>query len=149
MSATYPIEFKRQVIQRYIKRIYKIAQPRVTHLTKHICHWRKLYCSIQTAQRIYTPKELEAISRRPAIFLASGSPHDNAVAESSFATFKKEEAYRREYTSGQSFRKGVERYIQFYNEIRPHQTQNKTPQAFEGTYWARFIENQCSNSESI
>ena len=56
-------------------------------------------------------------------FSATGRPHDNAVAETFFATFKKEEAYRREYTSEQSFFKSVEQYIRFYNEVRPHQTQ--------------------------
>lgn len=62
-------------------------------------------------------------------------PHDNAVAEAFFASFKKGEAYRREYTSEQSFRKSVEQYIQFYNEIRPHQTlKYKTPQASENEY---------------
>lgn len=80
-------------------------------------------------------------------FSATGRPHDNAVAETFFATFKKEEAYRREYTSEQSFCKSVEQYIQFYNEVRPHQTLNyQTPQAFEETYYAGFIENECSNS---
>lgn len=70
-------------------------------------------------------------------FSATGRPQDNAVAESFFAAFKKEEAYRREYTSEQSFRKSVEQYIQFYNEIRPHQTlKYKTPQAVEATYQA-------------
>ena len=65
-------------------------------------------------------------------FSASGRPHDNAVAESFFASFKKEEAYRREYTSEQSFRKSVEQYVAFYNTSRPHQTLNyQTPQAFE------------------
>lgn len=80
-------------------------------------------------------------------FSATGRPHDNAVAETFFATFKKEEAYRREYTSEQSFRKSAEQYIQFYNEVRPHQTlKYKTPQAVEEKYWAQFIENACSNS---
>ena len=65
-------------------------------------------------------------------FSASGRPHDNAVAESFFASFKKEEAYRREYTSEQSFRKSVEQYVTFYNTSRPHQTLNyQTPQTFE------------------
>ena len=41
-------------------------------------------------------------------FSATASPHDNAVAEAFFASFKKEEAYRREYTSEQSYRKSVE-----------------------------------------
>ena len=68
-------------------------------------------------------------------FSATARPHDNAVAETFFASFKKEEAYRREYTSEQSYRKSVEQYIRFYNEIRPHRTlKYKTPQAFEETY---------------
>ena len=69
-------------------------------------------------------------------FSATAQPHDNAVAESFFSTFKKEEAYRREYTSEQSYRKSVDQYIQFYNELRPHRTlKYKTPQAFEEAYW--------------
>ena len=80
-------------------------------------------------------------------FSATGQPHDNAVAEAFFATFKKEEAYRREYTSEQSFCKSVEQYIRFYNEVRPHQTlKYQTPQAFEEKYYASFIENSCSNN---
>ena len=80
-------------------------------------------------------------------FSATGKPHDNAVAEAFFATFKKEEAYRREYTSEQSFCKSVEQYIRFYNEVRPHQTlKYQTPQAFEEKYYASFIENPCSNN---
>lgn len=72
-------------------------------------------------------------------FSASGRPHDNAVAETFFATFKKEEAYRREYTSEQSFRKSVENYVQFYNETRPHRTlKYKTPQEYEDAYEASF-----------
>ena len=68
-------------------------------------------------------------------FSATARPHDNAVAETFFASFKKEEAYRREYTSEQSYRKSVEQYIRFYNEIRPHRTlKYKTPQAFEEAY---------------
>ena len=70
-------------------------------------------------------------------FSATARPHDNAVAEAFFASFKREEAYRREYTSEQSFRKSVEQYIQFYNELRPHRTlKYKTPTAFEEAYWA-------------
>ncbi len=64
-----------------------------------------------------------------------GNCHDNAVAETFFATFKKEEAYRREYSSEADFRKSVDAYIQFYNEHRPHRTlKYKTPQAFEDAY---------------
>lgn len=81
-------------------------------------------------------------------FSASGRPIDNAVAESFFSTFKKEEAYRREYTSEEHFRKSVERYIQFYNEVRPHQTlKYKTPQAFEDAYIESRTKNDCTNEE--
>ena len=79
-------------------------------------------------------------------FSATAKPIDNAVAETIFATFKREEAYRREYTSEQHFRRSVEEYIRFYNEVRPHQTLNyKTPQGFDEAFQTRFIEKQCSN----
>ena len=72
-------------------------------------------------------------------FSATARPHDNAVAETFFASFKKEEAYRREYTSEQSYRKSVEQYIRFYNELRPHRTlKYKTPQAFEEAHQERL-----------
>lgn len=68
-------------------------------------------------------------------FSNSGRPYDNAVAETFFATFKKEEAYRRDYSSEADFRKSVEQYIQFYNETRPHKTlMYKSPARFEELY---------------
>ena len=80
-------------------------------------------------------------------FSATARPHDNAVAEAFFATFKKEEAYRREYTSERHFRQSVDGYICFYNEVRPHATlKYKTPQAFEAAYTNDYIEKTCSNS---
>ena len=82
-------------------------------------------------------------------FSASGTPLDNAVAETFFATFKKEEAYRREYTSERHFRKSVDEYIRFYNEVRPHQTlKYKTPLAFETAYRSNYIEKPCSCSDA-
>lgn len=61
-------------------------------------------------------------------FSHSGRPHDNAVAESFFASLKKEELYRRDYSSEVAFKHGVDSYIDFYNEKRPHRTlKNKTP----------------------
>lgn len=68
-------------------------------------------------------------------FSNSGCPYDNAVAETFFATFKKEEAYRREYSSEADFRKSVDAYVRFYNEVRPHQTlAYKSPARFEELY---------------
>ena len=61
-------------------------------------------------------------------FSNSGRPHDNAVAESFFASFKKEELYRRDYASETAFKKGIDSYIEFYNTRRPHSTlKNRTP----------------------
>lgn len=68
-------------------------------------------------------------------FSNTGRPYDNAVAEAFFATFKKEEAYRRDYSSEADFRKSVDAYIRFYNEVRPHQTlAYKSPSWFEDLY---------------
>lgn len=78
-------------------------------------------------------------------FSNSGRPCDNAVAETFFATFKKEEAYRRDYTSEQDFRKSVEQYIRFYNETRPHLTlAYKTPMRFEAIYQEKHGSSKCS-----
>lgn len=55
-------------------------------------------------------------------FSRSRRPYDNAVSETFFSTFKKEEAYRRDYSSEADFRKSVDEFIRFYNEVRPHQT---------------------------
>lgn len=78
-------------------------------------------------------------------FSNSGRPCDNAVAETFFATLKKEEAYRRDYTSEQDFRKSVEQYIRFYNETRPHLTlAYKTPMRFEAMYQEKHGSSKCS-----
>ena len=68
-------------------------------------------------------------------FSKSGCPHDNAVAEAFFSTFKREEAYRHEYSSEADFRKSVDAYVDFYNYVRPHQTlAYKAPARFEELY---------------
>ena len=92
----------------------------------------------------YISKTFEELLKKCSVkhsFSATAKPLDNAVAETFFSTFKREEDYRREYTSEQHFRRSVEEYIQFYNEVRPHQTLNfKTPQAFEDNFHSRFTE---------
>ncbi len=86
----------------------------------------------------YVSKTLTGLFQQYGVkqsFSATARPLDNAVAETFFSSFKREEAYRKDYTSEQHFRRSVEEYIQFYNEVRPHQTLNyKTPQAFEDNY---------------
>ena len=86
----------------------------------------------------YVSKTLTGLFQQYGVkqsFSATARPLDNAVAETFFSSFKREEAYRKDYTSEQHFRRSVEEYIWFYNEVRPHQTLNyKTPQAFEDAY---------------
>ena len=74
-------------------------------------------------------------------FSAPGNPLDNAVAESFFATFKKEEAYRRNYTSERSFIDGVANYIEFFNNKRQHETLNyHTSAEFERKFGLWFFD---------
>lgn len=47
-------------------------------------------------------------------FSNSGKPRDNAVAESFFAAFKKEEVNRKNYSSEADFKRGVDSYIDLY-----------------------------------
>jgi len=71
-------------------------------------------------------------------FSKSGQPHDNAVAESFFASMKREELYHTQYKSERQFRESIDNYIEFYNVRRPHRTLNyKTPDQFETLYEAR------------
>ena len=74
-------------------------------------------------------------------FSRSGRPCDNAVAETFFASFKREEAYRRDYSSEADFRKSVDEYVRFYNEQRPHQTlAYKSPVRFEELYGQKGVQ---------
>lgn len=86
----------------------------------------------------YTSHRFQQILREHAViqsFSNSGRPHDNAVAESFFASFKKEELYRRDYASEPEFRRGIDSYIEFYNTRRPHRTlKNRTPCQVEEYY---------------
>lgn len=63
-----------------------------------------------------------------------GTPTHNAVMESFFANLKKEEIYRNNYTSYAHLKKRIDKYITFYNNIRPHTSlRYKTPNEFECT----------------
>ena len=75
-------------------------------------------------------------------FSRTACPHDNAVSEAFFSIFKKEELYRRHYTSETDMIKGIARFIAFYNTERPHSTlQYKTPEQAEHDYWIKEKES--------
>lgn len=62
-------------------------------------------------------------------------PYDNSVVESFFANFKREELYRRKYKSERELFTTIDDYIDFYNNKRPHSTNNyKTPASKEQNY---------------
>ncbi len=71
-------------------------------------------------------------------FSRPGTPFDNAVAESFFATFKKEELYHKEYKSFDELKNGVREYIKYYNNYRPHQKNVfLSPTEYENDYYAK------------
>ena len=71
-------------------------------------------------------------------FSAAGSPHDNAVAESFFASLKKEEICRHYYQTVSECRLAIEQYIEYYNDFRPHQRLGMlTPNQAEDEYFTK------------
>ncbi|MCF7926323.1 MAG: IS3 family transposase [Candidatus Izimaplasma sp.] len=53
-------------------------------------------------------------------FSKKACPYDNSVAESFFASLKKEEVYRHIYNSFEELENAIDKYIEFYNTVRPH-----------------------------
>lgn len=70
-------------------------------------------------------------------FSKPSKPHDNAVAESFFATLKREMLYRYHFRSVKKMKHRLEDYIVFYNTKRPHRALNhKAPCDVEAKYYA-------------
>lgn len=138
------------ILDSFSRRIiaYKVSKKNSTQLItatlKVACDTRKpetglIFHSDRGAQ--YTSHRFQQLLHDCAFvqsFSHSGRPHDNAVAESFFASLKKEELYRRDYPSDTAFKRGVDSYIEFYNTKRPHRTlKNLTPCQME----EQFINN--------
>ena len=65
-------------------------------------------------------------------------PYDNSVVESFFANLKREELYRRKYKSESDLKNSIDEYISFYNNSRPHATnQYKTPAFKEADFYSK------------
>lgn len=70
-------------------------------------------------------------------FSKPATPLDNAVAETFFSAFKKEEVFRHRYMSEEELDASVSEYIEFFNYDRPHRSlKMKTPAEFERLYAA-------------
>lgn len=65
-------------------------------------------------------------------------PYDNSVCESFFSSMKREELYRYKYPTVAEFRRSVDKYINFFNQERPHATlKYKTPDKYEIDFWLK------------
>lgn len=65
-------------------------------------------------------------------------PHDNAVAESFFASIKKEVFRKCFYPTKRAVVKAVDEYVEFYNDYRPHQRLGYlTPNKVEEDYYSQ------------
>ena len=59
-----------------------------------------------------------------------------------FKSLKAEELYRNNYRSEREFRERVQKYIDFYNDKRPHQINRyRTPNATEEAYFKRHADD--------
>lgn len=65
MPTTYPTELKIRTIHRYKNGESIKSLSEELHISQStLYHWRNEYCSIETSNRTYTPKEFDVISRR-------------------------------------------------------------------------------------
>ncbi len=129
--------FSRMVIS------YNIGVNNSTHLTKKT--FLSAYKSRQPSSNIifhtdrganYASKTfskcLSQYNNITQSFSKPATPYENSVVESFFSSLKREELYRRIYTSDKDFRKNVDAYISFYNTKRIHSNNNyKTPEQKE------------------
>lgn len=83
----------------------------------------------------YTSKSFKRLLKENEItqsFSKKGCPYDNSVAESFFASLKKEEIYRHIYNSFEELEKAIDEYVVFFNTQRPHASlKYNTPEEYE------------------
>ncbi|OJU16636.1 MAG: hypothetical protein BGN88_01325 [Clostridiales bacterium 43-6] len=78
-------------------------------------------------------------------FSRTATPYDNAVAESFFSSLKKEEFKKRWFETKEMLDESTQKYVQFFNENRPHQTLGyKTPNQLESEFYSGFEIKECS-----
>lgn len=76
-------------------------------------------------------------------FSRKACPYDNSVAESFFASLKKEEIYRHIYKSFEELNNAIDKYIEFYNTVRPHGSLGHlTPNEFDINGLIKVKENR-------
>jgi len=69
-----------------------------------------------------------------------GTPHDNAVMEAFFSAFKREELSHNWYNSPEELEQTVKKYVDFYNQKRPHRKLKlQTPDQFEQSWFEKDV----------
>ena len=112
-----------QLITKPFKQAYQSRQP--SHGLIFHSDRGSIYTSFALKKLLQDNGAIQSLSR-------AGKPHDNAVSESFFSYFKKEEIYRSKYKSEADFLRSIDGYMQFYNSKRAHSSlQYKTPDTFE------------------
>lgn len=89
----------------------------------------------------YTSYAFRTLLRSKGVTLSysrPGTPHDNAVAESFFASIKKEVFRKYFYPTKSAVVKAVDEYVEFYNDYRHHQRLGYlTPSKVEDEYYSQ------------
>ena len=97
-------------------------------MNKLTCQYRADYLAFMKANNLEP-----SMSRR-------GNCHDNAVAESFFATFKKRVTKRKIYATREEAKQEIFNFIEmFYNPVKRHShTGGVSPAKFEEDYFSRL-----------
>ncbi len=97
------------------------------------------HCDRGNQYKSYTFGKLLIDNEIKQSYSKARTPHDNSVMESFFASYKQEEFYRRAYSSKKQLLQYTDRYITYYNEKRPHSTNNNLPpKTKEDRYYERI-----------
>lgn len=135
------------IIDLYARRViaYKVGFSNSTHLTKET--FKSAYESRKPDAGLVFHSDQGSNYRARAFvdylkvrgvtqsFSKPGVPYDNSVMESFFSSMKREELYRYRYRSEKEFRAAIDKYIEFYNMERPHESlRYKTPKKKEDEY---------------
>lgn len=117
----------RKIRAKLIQAGYTVSERRILRLMKELgLTVQQKHPKLNFAndrQYWYYPNKLKRkfLTDAPNKISAPGNPHDNAVAESFFAAIKREDFRQKFYKSETEFCHAVDRYVEFYNDYRPHQ----------------------------
>lgn len=134
--------YSRKVIAYHISTVHSTRL--ITTTFRKACKTRKpkvalIFHSDRGTQ--YTSNRFKLLLKKSNVrqsFSKPYNPFNNSVAESFFATLKREEYYRKSYRSVKDFTNHIQLFIEFYNSKRKHSTlRYKTPKQWEDLYYER------------